>query len=391
MLFGRLIPNALRIVCASSLKSAIEATVDGIVVVNRSGHVTCYNNQFAAMWHIPDSLLVTRNDEQLLSFALSQLSNPDKFLAEVKKLYATPEKKSFDILHFKDGRVFSRYSQPQTIEGDIVGRVWSFRDITKRQKMESAFMRELLVNKAMAEISSELIRPLSINTVSGIISNYAMELTNSNYANASYLDIFTGYHIATAVSNDIWDQCRIGDQSIIFRENKSLFEWVLNRKEYLMINTPADDPRYKGTPTEDVEVERFLSVPAIIDDTVIGHISVMAPGRDYTEEDLNIMERLADLFALAIHRSHIEDTIKRELTFQSSVAKITEALLNPGIDKYGISRVVHEESLRLTDSTHGYVSLIDKVTCDNVVVSMTAIMPKGGDHQVIRFPMSPEG
>ncbi len=114
----------------SLLQSTLESTTDGILVVDLNGKVTSFNKKFGELWHIPQKLIDTGDDNILIAFILDQLKEPGFFLAKVKELYKQPDKESFDIIEFKDGRVFERYSRPQQIDDKIAGRVWNFRNIT---------------------------------------------------------------------------------------------------------------------------------------------------------------------------------------------------------------------------------------------------------------------
>lgn len=120
----------------SLLYATLESTADGILVVDNEGNIMDYNQKFLEMWQIPQSVIKYRDDNKALEFVQSQLKDPDSYIEKVKEVYDQPEAVSEDMVEFKDGRVFRRYSQPMKIGEKIVGRVWSFRDITERKKAE---------------------------------------------------------------------------------------------------------------------------------------------------------------------------------------------------------------------------------------------------------------
>jgi diguanylate cyclase (GGDEF)-like protein/PAS domain S-box-containing protein len=121
----------------SVLAATLESTADGILVVDGEGRIASFNTRFAEMWRLPDSLLNSRDDNQAIAFVLEQLCDPEAFVAKVQELYDDPGSESHDTLEFKDGRVFERDSLPQRIDGEVVGRVWSFRDVSEHRRLQN--------------------------------------------------------------------------------------------------------------------------------------------------------------------------------------------------------------------------------------------------------------
>jgi diguanylate cyclase (GGDEF)-like protein len=126
----------------SLLEATLDATDDGILVVDNAGQIKSFNRRFVELWRLPESILASHNDDDALAFVVSQLSDPRSFLAKVRELYANPEANSNDVLHFRDGRIFERLSRPQRLGDEIVGRVWSFRDITERARLEGELVHQ---------------------------------------------------------------------------------------------------------------------------------------------------------------------------------------------------------------------------------------------------------
>lgn len=141
----------------SLLQATLESTADGILVVDAEGRISAFNEAFVEMWRLPREVVDAGDDERALQVVLGQLKDPDDFLQKVRNLYVSDEQ-SFDMLEFKDGRTFERYSQPQRLGGEIVGRVWSFRDVTSRRVADRAIER---ANAALVRADREKRRLLT--------------------------------------------------------------------------------------------------------------------------------------------------------------------------------------------------------------------------------------
>ncbi|NJR20773.1 MAG: EAL domain-containing protein [Richelia sp. CSU_2_1] len=120
----------------SLLKATIESTADGILAVDSQGKIVSFNHKFAQMWQVPYFLLDSRDNSQVWGFAANHLKYPEIFLNGTRELFDRPEAESYDIIEFKDGRIFERLSLPQRTGGKITGRVFSFRDVTQRLRSE---------------------------------------------------------------------------------------------------------------------------------------------------------------------------------------------------------------------------------------------------------------
>ncbi|MFL9454893.1 MULTISPECIES: PAS domain-containing hybrid sensor histidine kinase/response regulator [Nostocales] len=135
----------------SLLQATLEATADGILVVDRNLNVPLFNQKFLQMWSMPEGLLLPSKGEERLKFMAEQTRDPKAYLAKIKELlFDNPQLEACDIVELTDGRIFERYSHPQWNGNEIIGRVWSFREITARKQAEET----LRITKEAAETAN---------------------------------------------------------------------------------------------------------------------------------------------------------------------------------------------------------------------------------------------
>jgi two-component system sensor histidine kinase/response regulator len=143
------------------LQAQLDTSLDGILIVDNSGKTLLYNIRFGSMWKIPRKLLDFKDDDTMLRHVLSQLKDPDGFVSKVESLYKVKNARSKDLIEFKDGRFFERYSSPlKDASGQYFGRIWYFHDVTELKKDEESIKLSEEKFKLLYESSRDAIMQL---------------------------------------------------------------------------------------------------------------------------------------------------------------------------------------------------------------------------------------
>ena len=114
----------------SLLHASLASSHEAILVIDLSGNIRLYNPNFGKMFHIDLEEQAITHIDQLVQEAGLLIPPPNNFSAELQKSLAEPEHQS--IIEFKTrfGRTIEAYSNPQKNSSEVIGQVWSFRDIS---------------------------------------------------------------------------------------------------------------------------------------------------------------------------------------------------------------------------------------------------------------------
>jgi diguanylate cyclase (GGDEF)-like protein/PAS domain S-box-containing protein len=120
--------------------STLEATTDGLLVIDTTRTVRQLNRRFADLWGLSDpKAYVNQPGIDLLAVMRPLLQDLEKFSELGRKVFYSDEEVD-DSVTLIDGRIFEVHTKPQIIDGAIAGQVWSFRDVTEREHMQSTLI-----------------------------------------------------------------------------------------------------------------------------------------------------------------------------------------------------------------------------------------------------------
>jgi diguanylate cyclase (GGDEF)-like protein len=116
------------------LLATLESTADGILVLDNAGKVVSFNQKFASIWHLIN-LDLSCHEDDLLNVISRQLIESD--IASLQALFAQASLEQPNFLRLKSGKVIECCLRPQQLMGEIVGKVWSCRDVSQEKQTEA--------------------------------------------------------------------------------------------------------------------------------------------------------------------------------------------------------------------------------------------------------------
>ena len=217
-------------------------------------------------------------------------------------------------LRRRDGTVIWVRDTARTVKnrrGQTLYYDGTIEDITKKKQTDAALSWTLRSKTSEAAVSERLLTPTPLEEMSAVVLEHARRLTSSATALVGHIDLKTEKLVAAATTADA--QAMVSehaDKVEHAHELSAMWRSALRDGKSILANVPSLDPRFSGMPSWHVPVTQFLAVPAVMSGAIVGVLVVANSERPYEERDLEAVERLAALYAIAVHRTRTEEALR---------------------------------------------------------------------------------
>ena len=115
-------------VVKAELQATLESVSDGVLVTDLAGHISHFNRRFAALWDLPDEMLLLRADDEVFDWMRLQVAEPRDYMIRLAEIDADDDARGDRPVRAALGRLIERTTAPQCSRGRPIGRVFSFRE-----------------------------------------------------------------------------------------------------------------------------------------------------------------------------------------------------------------------------------------------------------------------
>lgn len=245
-----------------------------------------------------------------------------------------------------------------TMLSDTEQSLVSVLDITEKKQSRIKLRRELNINRSLAKIYKPLISPENtVQDISKSILKESLSLTESKNGFVA---------IINPKNRDLINQTHKMFHNYPFNENEKnpeemrfpigpdgqyngLWGHCLNTKESFYTNEAEKHPSAKNAHESHLKIEKFMAVPVLIGNELVGEIALANPiNKDYSDNDLKAVNRIAELFAFAIQRRGYEEQITKSLNEKELLLREVHHRVKNNMQI--IYSILNLQSLRVEDS-----------------------------------------
>ena len=225
----------------------------------------------------------------------------------------------------QDGSLFPAQLHARAVrdpQGELLFLEGFVEDISQRKEAEEALQWEVTLNHALAELSEALLSSAELNRLGELVLKKAMDLTGSQGGLVGYRDSSGEGLVFPAFTRDIFTPAGPAPAG---PQPEALWAWVLDKGQPLISNQPGSHlvagPHLAQTP----RVERLAVLPVLLEGRPAGLLALANPPQDFGGQQIQALEQLRELFALALHR-HRAEKDKANLQAQLLQAHKMEAI-----------------------------------------------------------------
>ena len=237
------------------------------------------NKAFESITGRPASEIIGRSDYEIFSAEFADLRGHSDLSALKEKTVLVDE------VQYKE-KIYQTTKFPVTLNNGKTGIGAYIRDVSEERMLRRQQEKALHRNKILLDVFSLAFE--STQEQLDYVLNRALELTGSQYGFLYFYDEQLREFTLNAWTNGVMGDCEISKfQAHCTLEKAGIWGEAIRQASPVVINDfHLPNPLKKGYPDGHVKLDRFMSIPVMIDGSIVAVVGLANKPNDYDASDV---------------------------------------------------------------------------------------------------------